>query len=157
MALNAANIGHFFKVLGKLIYIEGLAQAQETQYDQAMMALVDQGIDADASKIDLYELVIVPFNNKMKAHTKGIGQITATVATFATTYLTKVMATQAGISSPTVAKVLDEVRAKMVANGQYITDHGTFDTFFTDVLKYNNLPTAGTTLIPDTYVAEDGV
>lgn len=154
MALNTANISHFFKVLGKLIYIKGLAEAQATQYDLVMMALVDQGIDADASKIDLYELVIVPFNTKMKSNAKGIEQIAATVVTFANTYLTKVVATQAGLTQPTVAKVLDEMRAKMFANGQYITDSGVFDAFFTNVLNYNNLPTAGTVLIPDTYVGE---
>jgi len=157
MALSSANVDFFFKVLGKLVFIYNQAESQQTQYNKVMMALVNQAIDADASKIDLYELVIVPFNAKTTKSVKSINDIGTTVISHVNIYLTKVFAIQAEIAQPTVLKVLDELRAKMMANGLYITAGGVFDQFFTEILKYNSLPKAGETLMSDAYVADDVV
>jgi len=145
MPLTAADVTCIFKVLGKCAYLMDLAN----QTREATLGFVEQTNTRQAADFDWFNAIILTAATRNKS---ALTTISTAVLSAANSYLTTVWAKEAGIESNAAAlDVLEAIAPAMAANKMYLTPGGKLAQFVADDLGYP-LPTAGTTLIPDTYV-----
>ena len=151
MSVTVSQVNEMFKVLGKLCAITNLATASSTSLKQAAIATIDQGTSGQATDFDCFNDVLNPAASNVKTATAALDKLPNQMVTNATTYVTEtigdLLATDAVFSD-----TLDALGVAMTANQQYITAHGQFAGYLVSLGYANNLPTAGTVLIPDSWI-----
>jgi hypothetical protein len=156
MALQASDIQTLFKLIGKLAHVATIGAAHAEAYKRVTMAAVDQGVSGNpslaAAEYDLYDGVLNPLKTKTKAAITAVSKLPADVATLTETFLTTHVRTVIGASATDKVGVLDSLRAKMEEFGLYL--QANLLAFFANTLNYNNLPSTGTTAIPDAWITD---
>src|ERR1035437_7099411 len=155
MSLTVSQVQSIFMVLGKGIFLSSLGVTHAAAYESIMVGLVGQteaGWDAYGS----LQSVVIPANTSIKAIIAKVIAAATAAQTINENYLTKEISLLLGLSADAaVSDVLDALRSQVVANGQYITTNGLFDTYIRTTWSYTSIPVTGAHLIPDTYVTDE--
>lgn len=160
MGLSTADIATIFKTLGKYIFLVEQANAFKVTYETALMNLIQQSMNNHAVECrqGLFSQAIVSLNANSNKLISVASHAPALIVDNLNKYFKKVVSVMAGMApyqDHPLRNILFFVRATMAEEGLYLDPAGRIAAFISGHLGYNDLPTTGTTLIPDTYITGD--
>ena len=124
-----------FKILGKLIAVDVLAESQSDALEEFMVNAYDQGTGATGESMSEYSTlvyVLAPFATKLNSTDSSLASLRQSSYTYATTYFTTVIAADLGLTTPaTVAVVSASLNTDWDAVGIYAPSGVSASGFYT--------------------------